>query len=282
MSKYSKHIKVKLILITAGLVFTVCLVAIQKTGSGIFNLTGNPEKSKYQQVDKIEIPAKIKGKPEQIITHIGYVVSYNSDWKIPNWVAYELTKEEVEGAVTRTNTFLRDPQVPYKKSAANSDYSNSGWDRGHMAPAGDMKWDKQAMEESFYFSNVCPQNKNLNSGVWNDLEIQVRELARQRGKIYVVCGPIVSKQPKTIGTNKVVIPDAFFKALLQNKNGNWYAIAFLFANKSGRKPLSTYAMTVDDMQNITGIDFFPALPDSIEQKVESEVDFTKWNIKLNK
>jgi endonuclease G len=106
----------------------------------------------------------------------------------------------------------------------------------------------------------------------------VRELARQKGKIYVVCGPITSKQPKTIGTNKVAIPDAFFKILLQNENDNWYAIAFMFANESGRKLLSTYAMSVEDMQMITDIDFFPALPDSIEQKAESEVDFTKWNI----
>jgi endonuclease G len=197
-------------------------------------------------------------------------------------VAYELTKEEVEGTVPRYDAFLPDPEVSYENSATTYDYSNSGWDRGHMAPAGDMKWSEQAMKESFYLSNICPQNKNLNGGVWNDLEIQVRELARQKGKIYVVCGPIMSKNPKTIGTNKVAISDAFFKVLLQNDNDNWYAIAFMYANESGRKPLSTYAMSVEDMQMITDIDFFPALPDDIEQKAESEVNFTKWNINSNK
>jgi endonuclease G len=238
--------------------------------------------SENQPDNRIEIPSKIVGRQEEIINHTGYTVSYNADWKIPNWTAYELTKEEVEGTVPRFDAFLPDPEVSYEKSANAYDYSNSGWDRGHMAPAGDMKWSEQAMKESFYLSNICPQNKNLNGGVWNELEMQVRELARQKGKIYVVCGPVMSKQPKTIGTNKVAIPDAFFKVLLQNDNENWYAIAFMFANESGRKPLSAYAMVVEDMQIIADIDFFPALPDSIERAVESQTDFTKWNIKTSK
>jgi endonuclease G len=278
MSKTSKSIKVNLILIVAGFVLTVCLATTQKDSNKL-NLTDNSEN---QQVDKIEIPAKIKGRTEQIITHTGYTVSYNADWKIPNWVAYELTKEEVEGTVPRFDAFLPDPEVSYENSATTYDYSNSGWDRGHMAPAADMKWSEQAMKESFFLSNICPQNSNLNRGIWNDLEEQVRELVRQKGEIYVVCGPIMSKQPKTIGTNKVAIPDAFFKVLLQNTNDNWSVIAFMFANESGRKLLSTYAMSVEDMQIITDIDFFPALPDDIEQKVESEVNFTKWNINSNK
>ncbi|MDR0414321.1 MAG: DNA/RNA non-specific endonuclease [Prevotellaceae bacterium] len=257
-------------MIVAGFVLTVCLAATQK-GDSKFNLT-----------DNIEIPAKIEGRNEQIITHIGYTVSYNSDWKTPNWVAYQLTKEEVEGIIRRSGAFLPDPEVPYENSATTYDYTNSGWDRGHMAPAGDMKWSEQAMKESFYLSNICPQNKNLNSGIWSSLEVQVRELARKNGEIYVVCGPIMSKQPQTIGTSKVAVPDAFFKVLLQSDSSSWHAIAFMFANKSGRNPLATYAMSVENIQIITDIDFFPALPDSIEQKVESEVDFTKWNISLDK
>jgi len=228
--------------------------------------------------EKIEIPAKLTNRQEQIITHTGYTVSYNYEWKIPNWVAYELTKEEVEGVVPRGKHFIPDPEVPYEQSATNDDYKNSGWDRGHMAPAADMKWSEQAMRESFYFSNVCPQNRSLNAGIWKSLEEQVRSLAMQKGSIYVVCGPIVSEQPPTIGRNKVAVPDAFFKVLLQNDNNEWAAIAFMFANESGRNPLSTYAMTVEEMQTITGIDFFPALPDSIEKRVENEVDFMKWNV----
>jgi len=278
MSNTFKSLKTYLILALAGSVICIC-ICLAARKSNVTSQDINNSETIPVEVEWVEIPAKLTDRKEQIISHTGYTVSYNSDWKIPNWVAYELTKEELKGVVPRSNNFEPDPKVPYGKSATNDDYKNSGWDRGHMAPAGDMKWSEQAMKESFYFSNVCPQNRNLNSGIWNDLEIQVRELARQKGKIYVVCGPVVSKQPNTIGYNKVAIPDAFFKVLLQNDHGEWAAIGFMFDNKSGRKHLSTYAMSVEDIQNITGIDFFPSLPDSIEKKVESQVDFTKWNIR---
>ena len=227
----------------------------------------------------VEIPARITDRTERIITHKGYTVSYNADWKIPNWVAYELTDVEVAGEEPRGKKFVPDPMVPKYESATTDDYKNSGWDRGHMAPAADMKWHPQAMKESFYLSNICPQNHNLNGGAWKDLEEQVRDLAAQKGKIYVICGPIVSEDYQTIGANKVVIPSAFFKVLLQEENGNIYTIGFIYENVAGRRPMSTYARTVDEVEELTGIDFFPSLPDKIEKKVEAEVDFTKWTLK---
>jgi endonuclease G len=269
MSNASKSKRINLILIAIGLI----IVLVTKQAIDI------PENhTENSSIEKVEIPAKMTGREEQIIFHTGYTVSYNADWKISNWVAYELTKEEVDGATPRGNHFIPDPEVPEGKSATSEDYKNSGWDRGHMAPAADMKWSKQAMKESFYLSNICPQNRNLNAGIWKDLEEQVREWAMQKGEIYLVCGPIVPAQPQTIGSNKVAIPEAFFKVLLQKDHGHWSAIAFMFANRSGRKPLSTCAMSVDDMQNITGIDFFPALPDSVEEKIERHVDLAKWDM----
>ena len=166
MSKHSKYIKVNLILIAVGFVIAVFLLANQP------NVTQNLTEDTV--IQKVEIPAEISGRKEQIICHTGYTVSYNSDWKIPNWVAYELTKEEVGGAVERYDVFMPDPVVPSDESATTYDYKGTGWDRGHMAPAGDMKWSEQAMKESFYLSNICPQNKKLNSGIWKDLEEQVR------------------------------------------------------------------------------------------------------------
>jgi endonuclease G len=271
MSNTSKAVKIYLMLIIAGLVLSLFLLSRLKENT-------NQSTTVAYSIEKVEIPAKLTDRKEQIITHIGYTVSYNSDWKIPNWVAYELTNDELEGETPRSDHFVPDPEVLSGQSASNDDYKKSGWDKGHMAPAADMRWSKQAMKESFYFSNICPQNHNLNAGVWKDLEEQVRSLAKQKGKIYVVCGPIMSKQPETIGNNKVAIPIAFFKVLLQNDKGEWHAIAFMYANQSGRKPMSTYAMSVEEMQTITNIDFFPALPDEIEQKIENEVDFTKWTI----
>ena len=230
-------------------------------------------------LENVEIPGKIKGRTERVIVHKGYTVSYNADWKIPNWVAYELTDVEVAGEEPRAKKFVSDPMVPKYESATTDDYKNSGWDRGHMAPAADMKWHPQAMKESFYLSNVCPQNRNLNGGAWKDLEEQVRDLAAQKGHIYVVCGPIVGADYQTIGENKVVVPSAFFKVLLQEENGKIYTIGFVYENVAGRRPMSTYAMTVDEVEELTGIDFFPSLPDRIEKRVEAEVDFTKWTIK---
>lgn len=230
-------------------------------------------------LDNVEIPAKLTDRTERVIVHKGYTVSYNADWKIPNWVAYELTDVEVAGEEPRGKKFVPDPMVPKYESATTDDYKGSGFDRGHMAPAADMKWHPQAMRESFYLSNICPQNHNLNGGVWKDLEEQVRDLAEQKGRIYVVCGPIVSDDYQTIGANKVVVPSAFFKVLLQEENGQIHTIGFVYENVAGRRPMSTYAMTVDEVEERTGIDFFPSLPDEIEKKVEAEVDFTKWTVK---
>lgn len=226
----------------------------------------------------VEIPAALPDRTERIITHKGYTVSYNCDWKIPNWVAYEITDYEVDGREERSDKFVPDPMVPKYLSATTNDYKNSGYDRGHMAPAADMKWDEQAMKESFYLSNICPQLHNLNAGVWKDLEEQVRDLAVQKGSIYVVCGPIVSDDYQTIGENNVAVPDAFFKVLLQKEKEKIHTIGFIYENKSGKRPMSSYARTVDEIEELTGIDFFPALPDEIENKVEAEVDFSKWTV----
>lgn len=229
-------------------------------------------------LEGIEIPTITEKRSDRVITHKGYTVSYNYDWKIPNWVAYELTDWEVQGEVPRYDRFKPDPMVPQGATATTNDYKYSGYDRGHMAPAADMKWDEQVMKESFYLSNICPQNPNLNGGVWKDLEEQVRDLASQKGKIFVVCGPIVNDMSNTIGENKVVVPQAFYKVLLQEENGKVHTIGFVYENVSGRKPMSTYAMTVDEVEKLTNIDFFPSLPNKIENKVEAEVDFSKWTI----
>ena len=230
-------------------------------------------------LSNVEIPVVNDNRSNRIITHKGYTVSYNYDWKIPNWVAYELTDWEVEGEVPRYDRFKPDPMVPQNATATTNDYKYSGFDRGHMAPAADMKWDEQAMKESFYLSNICPQNPNLNGGVWKDLEEQVRDLASQKGRIFVVCGPIVNDTLNTIGENKVVVPQAFFKVLLQEDGGKIHTIGFVYENVSGRKPMASYAMSVDEVEEITNIDFFCSLPDKIEGQTEAVVDFSKWTVK---
>ena len=170
----------------------------------------------------------------------------------------------------RTDKFLPDPDVRGAKAYSN-DYTKSGYDRGHMAPAADMKWSKQAMAESFYMSNICPQNPNLNRGDWNDLEEKSRQWAKKYGAVYIACGPVYDHgKPKRIGNNKVAVPDAFYKVILINDSKTPQAIGFLFPNKAGHKPLKKYIVTVDSVEKRTGIDFFPALPDEVENRIEAE------------
>ena len=153
---------------------------------------------------------------------------------------------------------------------------SSGYDRGHMCPAGDNKWDRQALRETFLFTNCCPQLHSLNSGDWNDLEIQCREWARRYGDIYIVCGPVfMNRQHRTIGKNRVVVPEAFFKVVLC-MNGTPRAVGFIYRNEGGRHKMMSYVNSVDEVERITGFDFFAALPDNIERRVEANADFRNF------
>lgn len=214
---------------------------------------------------------------EEIIEHTGYTVSHNSKWKLPNWVGYELTRREVAGQNPRDDCFAPDPMVKGNK-AELSDYKGSGYDRGHMAPAADMKWSKKVMKESFYLSNMCPQNPSLNRGDWNDLEEKVRSWAKRDSAIIVVCGPIVSKRPKKIGNN-LAVPEAFFKVVLSPYGKNPQAIGFIMPNEAGNNPLSSYAKSIDEVEALTKMDFFSVLPDELENRIEAGYNLKYWNLK---
>lgn len=226
--------------------------------------------------DKLVMQTSPKGTPEQILKRTGYVASYNKTTLLPNWVAWHLTAERTEGSAKRSGVdFAEDTEVPEPR-ATDWDYYNSGYDRGHMCPAADNKWSKKAMEESFLFTNMCPQNGNLNRGDWNEMEMACRKWAKKYGDLYIVCGPILYKgKHKTIGKNKVVVPEAFFKVVLRTGD-NPQAIGFIYKNTSGNRPKDSYVNTVDEVERITGIDFFSSLPDDVEKKVEAECDLGLW------
>lgn len=226
--------------------------------------------------DKLVMQTSPKGTPEQILKRTGYVASYNKTTLLPNWVAWHLTAERTEGSAKRSGVdFAEDTEVPEPR-ATDWDYYNSGYDRGHMCPAADNKWSKKAMEESFLFTNMCPQNGNLNRGDWNEMEMACRKWAKKYGDLYIVCGPILYKgKHKTIGKNKVVVPEAFFKVVLRTGDDP-QAIGFIYKNTSGNRPKDSYVNTVDEVERITGIDFFPSLPDNVEKKVEAECDLGLW------
>lgn len=224
-------------------------------------------------VDSLMYPAPLTGTPEQILKRTAYIVSYNKDTRLPNWVAWHLTASHTEGTHKRPRkAFREDEEVPEPR-ATDWDYYNSGYDRGHICPAGDNKWSEQAMLESFLFTNICPQNHSLNAGDWSEMENQCRRWAKEYGDIYIVSGPILYKgRHKTIGKNKVVVPEAFFKVVLC-MNPKPKAIGFIYKNTAGNRHKGDYVNTVDDVERITGFDFFPALPDEIENSVEATCDW---------
>ena len=236
--------------------------------------TGNDTEIDRTEAPKLnlEIPAYTypgKYKNEIVLHRTGYTVSYNVYYKNPNWVAWELTREETKGETDRYDKFMPDPDFPEPR-VVHKDYTRSGYDRGHMAPAADMKWSKQAMIESFYMSNICPQVGNLNRGDWNDLEELCRDWAEKYGRIYIACGPIFdSKSPKRIGEHKVAVPDRFFKVILIYNRKNPIAMGFIFKNIARSQDIEKYMVTVDSVENVTGMDFFSKLPDDVENRIES-------------
>ena len=220
------------------------------------------------------LPSALENVPEIIIRRFAYVVSYNSSIRLPNWVAWRLTANHVDGDIKKSS-FMEDEDVPMPR-ATNDDYKGSGWTRGHMCPAGDNKWDGQAMQESFLLSNICPQHASLNSGLWNVIERDCRKWAVKFGDLYIVCGPVLLKREhETIGDNNVVVPEAFFKVILC-LNGKPKAIGFVIRNNEGKKKRDSFINTVDEVERITGYDFFPSLPDNIEDEVESHASIDDW------
>ena len=248
----------------------------EKTKESSSHPTAKPSQSNTLKKG-IEIPIS-QADDTRILSRTGFTISYHDTWKMPQWVAWYLTTERVEGKEKRTDDFLTDPDLPTQVLSEDSDYRNSRYDRGHMAPAGDMKWNEQAMIESFYMSNICPQAPNLNRGDWRILEENCRKWAQEhQTPLYIVCGPLVEseKKHKRIGKNKVTVPDGFFKVVLK-LGDEPAAVGFLFPNDDCDEKLAEYAVSVDSVEKVTGFDFFHLLPDKQEKKLEAIIGFDKF------
>lgn len=227
---------------------------------------------------RIELPSY--SSDEDVIEYSGFTTSYNHETLIPNWVAYELTAEELEPVYTsQSSTFSMDFDVKGRQ-ASREDYSRSGWDKGHMAPKADMRWSEKSYWESHYFTNICPQDHELNAGDWNTLEKRVREWAREFGRVYVVCGPIVGDGALgTIGSKRVQVPDEFFKAVVVETGKSYVAMAFIFPNNGTHHKLSEYACTVDDLEKRIGRNLFARLDEMGQESVESRMNLSTLGIR---
>ncbi len=242
-----------------------------------FGIKGVAKQHNYTGAPTSYLPVSAPGTPEQILTRKGYTVSYNKENKIPNWVAWHLTKEHATGPYRRPGSaWHEDTQVPTPRTTL-ADFKDTDWTRGHMCPAGDNKWDADAMYDTFLFTNCCPQHANLNSGVWNQIEMSCRRWAEKYGDIYIVCGPILfRKEHETIGPNKVVVPEAFFKVVLC-LNGTPKGIGFICRNTDGSKAKYFYVNSISQVERITGMTFFPNLPKNIADTVKAKSDLSEWD-----
>ena len=216
--------------------------------------------------------------PEQIIHYKAFTVSFNPRLHIPNWVSWKITADKATGTEPRADNFRNDPDV--KASAQTRDYTRSGYDRGHMAPAGDMKWDPVAMDESFFMTNIAPQRSDLNRGAWQKLEQKCRDRALRDSVVYIVSGPVLSTPDAIIdfiGQTPVAVPRLYFKVILSPYADPPRGIGFIMPNDYVRGGMQATAVTIDSVETLTGHDFFSALPDSLENILESQCNFTPWS-----
>ena len=215
--------------------------------------------------------------PETLLRYEGMTISFNPDTPQPNWASWELLASEATGDAPRSDSFAPDPEV--EGCATLSDYRRSGYDRGHMAPAGDMKWSAEAMRQSFLLTNVCPQKGDLNRGAWQKLEEKCRQKALTDSAVIIVCGPVFlpGEGIERIGATGVAVPRRFFKVILSPYIDHPTAIGFIMPNGPVAGGMMPHAVSVDSVEALTGHDFFAELPDEIETIVESQCDFNRWS-----
>jgi len=220
----------------------------------------------------LEIPAEIAD--EIRCEHLAYSLSFNAQHQQANWIAYLLTEAETRALMKRSNRFKADPLLT--STVSDADYLHSGFDKGHLAPAADMSWSEEVMKESFYFSNISPQLPGFNRGVWKRLETRVRDWAAAYDSIYVLTAPVLNNPLQKIGDDSISVPSHFYKVIIEYKGPQHKGIGFILPNASSSADLKAFAVTIDSVESFTRIDFFPALPDSIETILESTVDLPRW------
>lgn len=231
-----------------------------------------------QTISDLNIPRTPYKYP--IIRHSAYNLQYNILEKFPIWLSYDLSKIQLEGNISRTSAFKSDPKISVKTNF-DKDYKGSGFDRGHMVPAADMKWSEIAMTESFYYSNIMPQYPNFNRGVWKKLEEKVRDWVLENDKIMINVGPVIQPFDKTIGQNKIIVPSAFYKVILDYTLPEIKSIAFLIPSNTSSSNIEKYAISIDSLEKITNIDFFYNLPDDQENLIESNLCMKCWFKNVN-
>ncbi|WP_047545220.1 DNA/RNA non-specific endonuclease [Psychroserpens sp. Hel_I_66] len=212
----------------------------------------------------------------QIVHHEGYSLSYSEPHEQAEWVAYELKKSHLSNSNFKRPYFEVDNAV--KTGAAHwRNYKQSGYDRGHLCPAGDRRYSQFAHDETFLTSNISPQEHDFNAGIWNTLEQKVRYWASKYDGVFVITGGVLNGDMKTIGEEEVSVPKQFYKVLIDANTGKTKMIAFLLPHQDSNQPLYKFVVSVDDIEKLTGIDFFAELDDVLEDELEASSDYKGWS-----
>lgn len=230
-----------------------------------------------EQVATCQVPDDIlPASAGEIVRHTWYVLAYNEDYEQAEWVAYQLTRQHLnENHAERPNTFRPDPDVR-TESATPRDYASSGYDKGHLCPAADMAFDSKAIDETFYMSNISPQVPAFNVGIWRELEELTRDWARKFKDLYVVTGPVLRPGRPHIGFSKVAVPEAFYKVLYAPDQEK--SIAFVIPNELGNQSVMSFSCNIDQVEELTGIDFFPKLLNGPNEAIEASLDRSIWPV----
>lgn len=206
---------------------------------------------------------------ERILERQAYVLSHDDSKKVARWVSYHLTSEYLKVNAVRSDKFKADPDIPVGKRAELEDYKGSGFDRGHIAPSADMLRSQSINDESFLLSNMAPQTASLNRGIWGTLEDDVRDWTRERGSVWIIAGPIFDNEDKTIGPNKVGVPQRFYKIVVSGQDCDFDTISFILPNEGAENILESYIVSIDKIESETGLNFLDVLDDTLEEKIES-------------
>lgn len=228
----------------------------------------------FSKDEELALPKFEKG-DRMVIRHKNYTLRYNETHEQAEWIAYRLEARETYGNNDRQDDFRPDPKVT-TRSALPSDYRGSGYDRGHLAPAADFKFSKTAMSESFFMSNMSPQAPDFNRGIWRLLEEQIRRWVKKDKVLYIVTGPVLKSRLRKIGKNRVSVPKEYYKIVLDLQEPQIKVIAFLMPNKGSKAPFQRYVVSIDKIEQLTGLDFFPQLPDDVETKLERSASTQGW------
>lgn len=220
------------------------------------------------------ISAGLPSPSDILLKRSGFALGYNKKFRQAIWVCYILTAEKLEMPKVPRARFRIDPAIT-SRPVSPKDYSRSGYDRGHLVPAADMTYSIETMNHSFYMSNISPQIPGCNRGIWKRLEQQVRRWVRREKKLFIISGPIFQNTQKKVGKNDIPVPTAFFKIIL-DMTPPLKMIAFIVPNQTSRRRIKSFAVSVDDVERITGYDFFNTLDDEIENKLEKEKNFSAW------